>query len=126
MRPVSANENTEKAAPSPERLADLKRLVDDHGMSLDMISSLSSSKEEARAHLKFFKRMMITSNGLLMFLGLTLAGFGILRLVDKFSILALACAIAGTLLFRKFASVFASMSRSLRATEAVARKHNLI
>lgn len=115
-----------KPAPSPERLADLKRLVDDHGMSLDMISSLTSSKEEARAHLKFFKRMMIVSNGLLMFLGLTLAGFGVLRLIEKFSILGLVCTIAGPLLFLKFASVFASISSAIRATETVAKKHQLI
>jgi len=123
---VSENDDLKHASPSPERLADLKRLVDDHGISLDMISSLSSSKKEARAHLKFFKRMMIVSNGLLMFLGLKLAGFGVLRLMDTFSILALICIIAGTLLFLKFASVFASMNRALRTTEAVAKKHELI
>ena len=95
-------------------------------MSLDMISSLTSSKEEARAHLKFFKRMMILSNGLLMFLGLTLAGFGVLRLMESFSILGLICTIAGILLFLKFASVFASMNLALRATETIAKKHKLI
>lgn len=110
---MSETDNIEYASPSPERLADLKRLVDDHGMSLDMISSLSSSKMEARAHLKFFKRMMIISNGLLMFLGLTLAGFGILRLMDTFSILALIYTIAGRLLFLKSASVFASMNKPM-------------
>lgn len=123
---MSETDNIEPAHPSTERLADMKRLVDDHDMSLDMISSLSSSKEEARAHLKFFKRMMIISNGLLMFLGLTLAGFGVLRLMERFSILGLICTIAGTILFLKFASVFASMNRALRATEAVAKKHELI
>lgn len=126
MREVTENGDTVKPAPSPERLADLKRLVDEHGISLDMISSLTSSKEEARAHLKLFKRMMFVSNGLLMFLGLTLAGFGVLRLMDTFSILGLICTIAGTLLFLKFASVFASMNRALRATETVAKKHRLI
>lgn len=70
--------------------------------------------------------MMIISNGTLMFLGLTLAGFGGLRLLDGFSILGVICLIAGTLLFLKFASVFASMSKALRATERVAKKHQLI
>ena len=111
---------------SPEALSDLRQLSTDHAMNAELIHSLTASKEEARAHLKFFKRMMIMSNGLLMFLGLTLAGFGGLRLLDGFSILGLICLIAGTLIFLKFASVFASMSRALSATTSVAKKHGLI
>ena len=111
---------------SPEALSDLRQLSTDHAMNAELIHSLTASKEEALAHLKFFKRMMIISNGLLMFLGLTLAGFGGLRLLNGFSILGLICLIAGTLLFLKFASVFASMSKALRATQAVAKKHQLI
>ena len=111
---------------SPEAKADLKRLSVDHAINAEMIHSLTTSKEEARAHLAFFKRMMIISNGLLMFIGLILAGFGVLRLMNGFSIFGLICLIAGALLFLKFASVFASMSRGLQATKAVASKHGLI
>lgn len=111
---------------SPEALSDLRQLSTDHAMNAELIHSLTASKEEARAHLKFFKRMMIISNGLLLFLGLTLAGFGGLRLLDGFSVLGLICLIAGTLLFLKFASVFASMSKALGETTAVAKKHQLI
>ena len=111
---------------SPEALSDLRQLSTDHAMNAELIHSLTASKTEARDHLKFFKRMMIISNGLLMFLGLTLAGFGGLRLLDGFSVLGLICLIAGTLLFLKFASVFASMSKALRETQAVAQKHQLI
>jgi len=70
--------------------------------------------------------MMIISNGAIMFLGMTLAGFGGLRLLDGFSILGSLCLITGILLFLKFASVFASMSRALNATETIAQKHQLI
>ncbi len=111
---------------SPEAIADLRRLSTDHAVNADLIHSLTASKEEALAHLKFFKRMMIISNGVLMFLGLTLAGFGVLRLMDTFSILGLICLLVGTLLFLKFTTVFISMHRALQETEAVARKHQLI
>ena len=111
---------------SPEAVADLRQLSSDHAINAELIHSLTASKEEARAHLKFFKRMIITSNGLLMFVGATLAGFGILRLLDGFSILGLISLISGLLLFLQFASVFMSMTRALRATEAVARKHQLL
>ena len=111
---------------SPEAKADLKRLSSDHAINAELIHSLTASKEEARAHLAFFKRMMIITNGLMMFIGLSLAGFGGLRLMTGFSILGLICLIAGVLLFLKFASVFASMSRALKETKAVAQKHKLI
>ena len=121
-----SSEDITPPSPSPERLADLKRLVDDHGISLDMISSLSSSKEEARAHIGFFKKMMFVSNGIVMTIGLSVAGFGLKRLMDGFSVLGLVCAVLGLLLFLKFTSVFVGMARAIKATEAVARKHELI
>jgi len=111
---------------SPEAVTDLRRLSTDHAINAALIHSLTASKKEAREHLKFFKRMMIISNGTIMFLGLTLAGFGLLRLLNDFSILGLICAIIGTLLFLKSASVFASMTRALSETKAVAQKHHLI
>ena len=111
---------------SPEAKADLKRLSSDHAINAELIHSLTASKEEARAHLAFFKRMMIITNGLMMFIGLSLAGFGGLRLMNGFSILGLICLIAGALLFLKFTSVFASMSRALNAATVVAKRHDLI
>ena len=111
---------------SSEAVADLRQLSTDHAINAELIHSLTASKEEARAHLKFFKKMMITSNGLLMFVGATLAVFGILRLLDGFSVLGLISLIAGFLLFLKFASVLMSMTRAVGATETVAKKHQLI
>jgi len=62
-------------APSPEALADLKALVRDHGVNAELIKSLTASKEEARAHLGFLKRMMFVSNGAVMMVGALLAIF---------------------------------------------------
>lgn len=113
-------------APSPEALADLKALARDHGMNAELIKSLTASKEEARAHLGFFKRMMFLSNGAVMMVGAALAIFAGQQLRDGTSIMWGAALGIGIVLFLKFFTVFISMSKSLRATEAVARKHHLI
>ena len=115
-----------RRAPSPEALADLKDLARDHGINAELIRSLTTSKPEARAHIGFFKRMMFVSNGAIMTLGLAVAGFGGQRLMGGFSILGAICLVVGLLLFLKFMAVFAGMTRAIKATEAVARKHNLI
>jgi len=111
---------------SPEAVADLRQLSSDHAINAELIHSLTASKKEARAHLKFFKRMMTITNGLLIFAGAVLAGFGILRLSNGFSVLGLISLIPGGLLFLKFATVFISMNKALLQTKAIARKHGLI
>ncbi len=116
----------EKHPPSPQALADLKALTRDRGINEELIKSLTVSKEEARAHLGFFKRMMIVTNGGVIFVGLSLAGFGAQRLMGGFSVLGLICLVIGAMLFLKFTAVFAGMVRAIKATEAVARKHELI
>jgi len=113
-------------SPSPAALADLKALSRDHGINDELIKSLLASKEEAHAHISFFKRMMFVSNGAVMTLGLALAGFGAKRLMDGFSIVGVLCLVAGALLFLKFLAVFAGMVRAIKAAEAVAQKHKLI
>ena len=113
-------------APSPEALADLKVLAREHCVNAELIKSLTASKEEARAHLGFFKRMMFVSNGAVMMVGAALAIFAGQQLRGGTSILWVAALGIGIVLFVKFFTVFISMSKSLRATEAVARKHDLI
>ena len=113
-------------APSPEALADLKALARNHGVNAELIKSLTASKEEARAHLGFFKRMMFVSNGAVMMIGAAIAIFAGLQLRGGSSILWGAALTLGVILFVKFFAVFISMSKALRATEAVARKHDLI
>ena len=113
-------------APSPEALADLKALARDHGVNAELIKSLTASKDEARAHLGFFKRMMFMSNGAVMMIGVAIAIFAGQQLRGGSSILWGALMVLGVILFLKFFTVFISMSKALRATEAVARKHDLI
>ena len=113
-------------APSPEALADLKALAPDHGVNAELIKSLTASKEEARAHLGFFKRMMFLSNGAVMMVGAALAIFAGQQLRGGTSILWGAAFGIGIVLFVKFFTVFIRMSKTLKATQAVARKHDLI
>ena len=89
-------------APSPEALADLKRLTRDHGINAEMIQSPKTCPEESRAHISFFKRMMFVSNGALMVIGAALCVFGGMRLLEGFSVLRSACIIIGLLLLEKF------------------------
>lgn len=113
-------------APSPEALADLKGLAREHDINAELIKSLTTSKDEARAHIGFFKRMMFVSNGAVMTAGLALAGFGGQRLMGGFSLIGLVCLMAGALLFVKFTAVFAGMVRAIKAVELIAQKHDLI
>ena len=113
-------------APSPEALADLKALARDHGVNAELIKSLTASKEEARAHLGFFRRMMFVSNGAVMMIGAAIAIFAGQKFFQGASDLWIGAMVFGLLLFLKFFTVFISMSKALRAAEAVARKHELI
>ena len=126
MQPLSKDSLDRRTAPSPALAADLEALKRNHAINPELISSLLASKEEARAHIRFFKRMMFVSNGAVMTIGLALAGYGGKRLLGEFSINGLICLIVGGLLFLRFAAVFATMTLSMKASEAVARKHDLI
>lgn len=106
--------------------SDLSALERDHAINSELIKSLLASKEEAHAHITFFKRMMFVSNGAVMTIGLALAGFGGKRLLDGFSWLGIISLAVGVLLFLRFVTVFATMTLSMKATEALARKHDLI
>jgi hypothetical protein len=112
--------------PSPQALADLKRLAREHGINAEMIQSLKTCKEESRTHIRFFKRMMFVSNGTLMAIGAGGVIFGGMGLLDGFSVIYVLSVVLGLLLFAKFFTVFLSMSEAIRETEDVARMHDLI
>ena len=113
-------------ATSPEAMADLKMLASDHGINAELIKSLTVSKEEARAHLSFFKRMIFFSNGIAIMVGLAFVGIAGLKLMDAFSIVAMICLLVGLFLIVKFTTVFVSMTGSMRKTLDIASKHDLI
>ena len=112
--------------PSPQALADLKRLAHEHGINAEMIQSLKTCKKESRTHIRFFKRMMFVSNGTLMAIGAGGVIFGGIGLLDGFSVIYVLSVVLGLLLFAKFFTVFLSMSEAIRETEDVARMHDLI
>ena len=111
---------------SPEAVADLRALSSDHAINAELIHSLTTSKEEARNHISFFKRMMIVSNGVLMTVGTALVIFGGIGFIDGISVIRCVALIAGLLLFVKFFTVYLSMSEAIRETEIIAQKHQLI
>lgn len=107
-------------------LTALRASIDDNRLSDELYISLVTSKVEARAHLRFYKRMLFISNGGVMTLGLLISGFGIRRLTSGSSTIGILFILSGALLFLKFTSVFVSMTRAIKAVEAVAKKHNVI
>lgn len=123
---MNDSKSTAKASIAADLAADLKALERDHGMSSELIKSLTTSKEEARAHIRFFKRMMFISNSAAMTIGLAILGFGVKRLTEGFSVLGAVSLVVGLFLFLKFAIVFASMTKAINNTEAVAQKYDLI
>lgn len=126
MQSLSRDSPNKGRVPSPALAADLIALERNHAINPELIKSLLASKQEARAHIRFFKQMMFVSNSVVMTVGLALAGYGGKRLIDGFSVIGLICLIVGGLLFLRFVAVFASLTLSMKATEAIARKHELI
>jgi len=61
----------------------LKASARDHGINAELIKSLTSWKEEARANIGFFKRMMFVTNGSVMTVGLAITGFRAHRIFDR-------------------------------------------
>jgi hypothetical protein len=113
-------------APSSQALEDLKLLTRDYGVNEELIQSLKTGKEESRAHIRSFKRMMFASNGALMAIGAAGVIFGGIGFLDGFSVIRVLSVFLGLLLFAKFFTVFLSMNLAIRKTEDVARKHDLI
>ena len=111
---------------SPEATADLKRLSHDHGINAEMIQSLLTSKEEARAHIRFFKRMMYSSHSLGIAVGAGMAIFGAIGLLDEFSGRHCAFAVLGLFCVGVFFTSFLTMREAIRETEGVAQRYDLI
>lgn len=111
---------------NPQAVDDLKQLMREHSMHIEVVNTLLASKAEARDYIAYFKRMTFLTNGSFMAGGLALMGFGIKRMVGNEYLLGFVCLLIGMAVFWQFLGAFISMIRALRATEAVARKHDLI
>jgi len=106
--------------------SDLEYLREAHGLNDIMFESLLASKKEARAHIRFFKRMVFISNGAVMTLGLCLMGWGFKDGFDDVSIVRIILGFLGLLVFLWFCRVFVRGVRSVQAVERTSRKHSLI
>ena len=107
-------------------LADLEYLRDVHGLNDILFESLLASKEEARAHIKFFKRMVFISNGAVMTLALCLMGWGFKGGFDDVSIVRIIPGFLGLIVFLWFCRIFIRGVRSVQAVERISQKHGLI
>ena len=111
----------------PDHLkTDFTWLENTHGINDIMFESLLASKAEARAHIRFFKRMVFISNGAVMTLGLCLIGWGFKDGFDDVSIVRVILGFFGLLVFLWFCRVFVRGIRSVHAVERISRKHGLI
>jgi len=111
---------------STQALADLHRLMRNHSMNIEVVNCLLTSKAEAGRYISYFRRMTFIINSSFMAGGLASIGFGAKRLSGGEFILGGLCLIIGMVIFWKFSAAFVSMTRTLQATVAVARKHDLI
>ena len=107
-------------------LADLEYLREVHGLNDILFESLLASKEEARAHIKFFKRMVFISNGAVMTLALCLMGWGFKGGFDDVSIVRIIPGFLGLIVFLWFCRIFIRGVRSVQAVERISQKHGLI
>ena len=110
----------------PELLADLKYLRREHGLNDILFESLLASKTEARAHIRFFKRMVFISNCTVMTVGLCMMGWSFKHGPSGASVLRIIIGFAGLTIFLWFCRVFVRGVRSVQAVERVSRKHHLI
>jgi len=106
--------------------SDIEYLRISHGLNDILFESLLTSKEEARAHIRFFKRMVFISNGAVMTLGLCLMGWGFKGGFDNVSIVRIILGFLGLLIFLWFCRVFVRGIRSVQAVERISKKHSLI
>ena len=106
--------------------ADIEYLRNFHGLNDILFESLLTSKEEARAHIRFFKRMVFISNGTVMTLGLSLMGWSLKSGFAKMSVFRVILGCLGLLVFLWFCRVFVRGVRSLQAVERISQKHDLI
>ena len=111
---------------SADLRSDLEYLRDAHGLNDILFESLLASKEEARAHIQFFKRMVFISNGAVMTLGLSLMGWSFRDGFDDVSIVRIILGFFGLLVFLWFCRVFVRGVRSVQAVERISQKHGLV
>lgn len=105
---------------------DLNELRSVHGINDELICSIQSNKLEARAHIRFFKTMTLSTSVASITMGLVIAGISRRLLKNDFFVLSVFGSLMGISISIYFTFVFIRMIKAIQATEYVAQKHNLI
>lgn len=111
----------------PDQLKkDLRWLHTDHGMSMETLQSLAEGPEQARKSINLFKGMLFVFNGVSAVVGLSLLHYGVRSLSafpDTKGLLALG---VGMFLLILVTKIYIRQVLAIKATEQIARKHNLL
>ncbi len=102
---------------------DLEFLQNTHAIDDSLIETLQSSPEQAKAHIRFYKRMIILTCVLPVFMGGVVIAIAGMKLSG---ILALLLCVVGAWVIYHFGYILVKMSNAIRATEQVAKYHHLI
>ena len=102
---------------------DLEFLQNTHAIDDSLIESLQSSPEQAKAHIRFYKRMILLTCVLPVVVGGVVVALAGLKLSG---ILALLLCMAGAWIVYHFGYVLVRMVKAIRVTEQIAKYHHLI
>lgn len=110
----------------PEQLKqDLRMLHREHGMSMAMLQSLAESPDQARKSMNFFKGMTFALNGTLAVFALFLLNYGVKHFMP-IKIKPTLFLVSGVSLLFMVTRIYISNVLALKATEQIAKKHNLL
>ncbi len=102
---------------------DLQFLQNTHAIDDRMIESLQSSPEQAKAHIRFYKRMILLTCVLPVVVGGVIIALAGMKLSG---ILALLLCMVGAWVIYHFGYILVRMSKAIRTTERIAKYHHLI
>ena len=102
---------------------DLEFLQSTHAIDDSLIESLQSSPEQAKAHIRFYKRMILLTCILPVIMGCAITALAGLKLSG---ILTLTICVVGAWIIYHFGYIILKRSKAIRATEQIAKYHHLI
>ena len=102
---------------------DLEFLQNTHAIDDSLIESLQSSPEQAKAHIRYYKLMILLTCVLPVLIGGTII---VLAWFKLSVILAFLLCIVGAWITYHFGYMLLKMSKAIRATEQIAKYHHLI
>lgn len=107
----------------PAAVEEFMRLETEYGISRELIRSIITSKSEGRAHIGFFKRMMLLTNGIAILIGGLLTTWGVFLVKGHTAQWGWILIGTGLVIASNFTIALRSMHRAITLTEHTARKH---